>query len=268
MIYGTAWKKEETAKLVKAAIESGFRAIDTACQPKHYNEKGVGEGIAAALKNCALKREDIFIQTKFTPINGQDPDNIPYDPGSPLEMQIKRSLEVSLSNLQTDYLDSLILHSPLFPFKNLLKAWRVFEAFIKEGKVKQIGISNCYDYQVFEKLYKESDIKPKVLQNRFYEQSSYDKELREFCKEKNISYQSFWSLTANPHIVDSDTVTSLAQKYKKSNAQIFYKYLTMISITPLNGTTSKEHMEEDLSIYRFEMDKKEIEKINRLIEGY
>ena len=84
LLYGTAWKKDATAGLVHEAIRSGFRFIDTACQPKHYNEPGVGEGIVAAMKELGLSRSDLFIQTKFTSIDGQDPNNIPYDKHAPL----------------------------------------------------------------------------------------------------------------------------------------------------------------------------------------
>ena len=97
IIYGTAWKKEKTDSLVALAITSGFRFIDTACQPKHYQEKLVGDGIAQALKTNNLLREELFIQTKFTPLSGQDQNNIPYNPNETLENQIKTSETVKNS---------------------------------------------------------------------------------------------------------------------------------------------------------------------------
>ncbi|MBN2965606.1 aldo/keto reductase [Sulfurospirillum sp. T05] len=265
MIYGTAWKKDKTAALVELAIGQGFRAIDTACQPKHYNEKLVGVGVQRALAKNNLAREDLFLQTKFTPPGGQDPSTIPYDPADPIEKQIKTSLAVSKENLQTDYLDSLVLHSPISPFSALEKAWRVFEGFVREGDVKQIGISNCYDADLFKKLYEVATIKPKVLQNRFYATTSYDKELRAFCKENEISYQSFWSLSANPHLLGSKEVLELSVKYQKTAPAIFYRFLTHLGITPLNGTTSLAHMREDLGIFSFTLEEGEIERINALL---
>lgn len=266
MIYGTAWKKEDTATLVELAIANGFRAIDTACQPKHYNERLVGIGIQKALMDNHLQREELFLQTKFTPVNGQDSSNIPYNPQDSLEQQIKTSLAVSKINLQTNYIDSLVLHSPIFPFSELLKAWRVFEEFVACGDVKQIGISNCYDCNLFQKLYDGAIYKPKVLQNRFYNVTSYDKELRNFCKENNIAYQSFWSLSANPHILHSREVLQIAQKYRKTNENIFYRFLTQIGITPLNGTTSVVHMKEDLDIFAFTLNDSEMDIINSLLQ--
>ena len=84
IIYGTAWKKDLTAELVYQAVQNGFRAIDTACQPKHYNEAGVGVALHNLYSSGIVTREDIFIQTKFTSVHGQDPTNIPYDIDAPL----------------------------------------------------------------------------------------------------------------------------------------------------------------------------------------
>ena len=113
LLYGTAWKKDDTADLVFQAVHAGFRFIDTACQPKHYNEEGVGYGWKTAAETLGLKREDFFLQTKFTSVNGQDPNNIPYDASASLESQVRQSVHSSLRNLQTDYIDSLVLHSPM-----------------------------------------------------------------------------------------------------------------------------------------------------------
>ena len=265
LIYGTAWKKEETARLVELAVKSGFRAIDTACQPRHYNEKGVGD----ALQNLyaqGFKREEIFLETKFTPKDGQDLNNIPYNPNDNLEKQILDSFEVSLKNLQTSYVDSYILHSPIFPFNHMMKVWKIFESFHEKGKTNNIGISNCYDIRVLKALYKEAKIKPTILQNRFYKDSNYDKDIREFCKENSITYLGFWTLTANPHILTSNEIINLAKKYKKTQAQIFYRFLTQIGVTPLNGTTSQEHMVQDLDIFNYELEDNEIKNVTQLLD--
>ena len=98
MIYGTAWKKEQTSRLVEEAILTGFRAIDTACQPKHYREDLVGIGLENSFKNSNLKREDIFIQTKFTPIDGQDKTNMPYLESDNIEKQKKKKKKNEKNN--------------------------------------------------------------------------------------------------------------------------------------------------------------------------
>jgi diketogulonate reductase-like aldo/keto reductase len=140
----TAWKAERTAGLVAAALRAGFRGIDTACQPKHYKEKGVGDAIAAvaADKDMSppLTREDLFLQTKYTPMRGQDPNDVPYDPASSIPAQVARSFAVSRFNLRTDYVDSLVLHSPFDDHEETMLAWRAMEALYDSGGVRQLGI--------------------------------------------------------------------------------------------------------------------------------
>jgi len=264
MIYGTAWKKEETSRLVQLALKSGFKAIDTACQPRHYREDLVGLGLENAFKE-GIDRNDVFIQTKFTPISGQDINNMPYLSSDDLLTQVEKSFLKSKENLKVDFIDSYLIHSPLFPSKELLKVYTKMEEFLESNQVGQLGICNCYDFKLLNFLYDNAKIKPKVVQNRFYNESNYDKEIREFCKQKNISYQSFWSLTANPHLLESQEIESLAKKYDKTVAQIFYKFLNQMGIIPLNGTTSKIHMKEDLEIISFNIEEDEVTSIAKLL---
>lgn len=263
IIYGTAWKKENTTELVVKAIKLGFRGIDTACQPKHYEEKLVGDALEI-LKNDGISRDDIFIQTKFTPLRGQDPNKIPYDKNATLEKQVEQSFKVSQNNLKTTYLDSLVLHSPLDSHENNMKVWRALEKIYKENGTKQIGISNCYSLDVLKFIFNNSEIKPSVIQNRFYKDTDYDKELRKWCLDNEIIYQSFWTLTANPHILSSAEIKDLSRKFNKTNAQILFRYLTQIGVAPLTGTSSKTHMEEDLNIFDFNLSTQDINLISSL----
>lgn len=264
IIYGTAWKQERTAALVEQAIETGFRGIDTACQPKHYNEIGVGEGVAACLAR-GLERAEIYLQTKFTPLNGHDPLRVPYDVKASLSDQVAQSFQMSLKNLQTTYLDSLVLHSPLANARDMLKVWQALESIFHDGGTKQLGISNCYDLKQLEELYRTIDVKPAVLQNRFYADTQYDLDIRDFCRHQQIIYQSFWTLTANPNILAHATLQNLATKYRRSAAQVFYRYLTQIGIIPLTGTSSVEHMRQDLAIFEFALTAEECAGVKMLL---
>jgi len=263
ILYGTAWKKDQTAKYVLEALEAGFRGIDTACQPKHYNEPLVGN----AVERSGIAREQLYIQTKFTPLTGQDPDNIPYDKDALLYQQVEQSFAASQKNLKTDYVDALILHSPLASFDSLMQVWNAMQMIYSSGGAKALGISNCYDLSTLQRLYNEAQIKPSIVQNRFYAQSGYDRELRAWCLEHGITYQSFWSLTANPHILESSTVMALATKYGVSAAQIFFAYLMSQGITPLSGTTSLQHMRDDLEAAQITLGAEEIEKVSALLYG-
>ena len=263
LIYGTAWKEDRTTNLVEKAFSKGFKGVDTACQPKHYQEDLVGEGLKRAF-DSGISRDEVFLQTKFTPLPGQDPNKIPYNPRNPLEDQIRESLSTSLTNLQVDYIDSLVIHSPLPTMEETLQAWKTMEEFVDQGKVKQLGISNCYHPEFFKYLFEVSRIKPAVIQNRLYAQSGYDLEIREFCLDKNILYQSFWTLTANPNILSDSKFIEITELYKQTSAQIFFRYLTQIGVVPLTGTTSEIHMQEDLEIFDFKLDDKDLKVIDQL----
>lgn len=190
----------------------------------------------------------MFLQTKFTSVNGQDPKNIPYDKDTFLENQVKQSVEKSLENLQTSYLDRVLLHSPMKTFEETLRVWRVLENFVMEEKVKNLGISNCYDLDMFQKLYKEAYIKPSALQNRFHEKTGFDVELREFCNEMKIEYQSFWTLTANRQALKSAEVGSFAKDRNLTPQTLMYAFMMQMGHIPLSGTKNKKHMIEDVEV--------------------
>ncbi|WP_309499145.1 aldo/keto reductase [Sulfurovum sp.] len=264
IIYGTAWKKERTTTLVELALRSGFRGIDTACQPRHYSEALVGEALLN-MQHEGIKREDVFIQTKFTPVGGQDPDETPYDANATLSEQVKQSFTVSKQNLHADYIDSLVLHSPYDSFEDLMEVWHTMESFVDNGEVGQLGISNCYSLEVLQYLYTTSKIKPAILQNRFHAITDYDKEIRQWCDTHNVIYQSFWSLTANPKIISGETLDVISQKYQTTPAEIWFAFLRENSIVPLVGTSSSQHMLEDLSSLELSLSADELEQIQRLL---
>jgi diketogulonate reductase-like aldo/keto reductase len=264
IIYGTAWKKAATEQLVSLAIQKGFRGIDTACQPKHYEEPGVGAGVAASLKQ-GLTRADLYLQTKFSSLSGQDPKRIPYDPKASLAEQIAQSVAASLKNLQTDYLDCVLLHSPMPTMAQTQSAWRTLETFVDTGQVRQLGISNCYNRADLERLYETARIKPAIIQNRFYAETNYDRDIRAFCDQSQIIYQSFWTLSANPHVLAHETMTALASIHQQTTAQILFRYLTQIGVVPLTGTQSETHMRDDLAIFDFELTIEERSAIEALL---
>jgi diketogulonate reductase-like aldo/keto reductase len=265
LIYGTAWKKDQTASLVKQAIKNGFRGIDTACQPKHYHEAGVGEAITSCLNDNIVARSELYLQTKFTPLNGQDPERIPYNPTAPLADQVFQSFKASLKNLNTPYLDGLILHSPLADLQDLMTVWQAMEQLFQNQGVRQLGISNCYNLDTLQYLYQNANVKPAVLQNRFYAATHFDRALRDFCQQNRIIYQSFWTLTANPEVLNDPVVKNLGQKYRCNSAQVFFRFLTQSGIIPLTGTTSEQHMREDLAIFDFALTADECKSIDDLL---
>ncbi|CAD7949284.1 unnamed protein product [Amoebophrya sp. A120] len=250
MLYGTAWKEDRTTDLVKKAFKAGFRAVDTACQPKHYQEHLVGKALREVFEEKLCSREDVWIQTKFTSLDGQDKNRIPYDKNAPLDEQVAQSVEVSRKNLGIEVIDSLVLHGPVKGRADLtMTAWRAMETAVDEGKVRFLGASNIYDLDFFQYLFKEAKHKPIVLQNRFYSDTGFDRELRSFCQEHGIRYQSFWTLTANPGLMGSPPVQSLAQRLQATPAQIIYRYiLDSCGGQPLTGCKDPQHVKEAVAV--------------------
>jgi diketogulonate reductase-like aldo/keto reductase len=248
LVYGTAWKEDKTALYVSQAIHAGFRFIDTAGQPKHYHEAGVGEGWTKAAAELKLDRSELFLQTKYSP--NQDKD-APYDTEAPLEEQVKQSVTKSLSNLQTDYIDSLVLHSPLTTMEQTLTVWKAMEDFVDKSVVKRLGISNCYSPDKFKTIYNAARHKPWALQNRFYADSNFDTELRQFCKKQDIKYQSFWTLTANAKALKQPQIKEMAEKRNLTPQTLLYAFLMSLGYgTPLSGTTNTKHMEQDVAVMK------------------
>jgi diketogulonate reductase-like aldo/keto reductase len=152
---------------------------------------------------------------------------MPYDPQATLAAQVAQSFAASLKNLRTDYLDALVLHSPLADERESMEVWRAMEAIVETGGARQLGISNCYQQSELERLYVRARVKPAVVQNRFYSATGYDRGIRHFCREHGVIYQSFWTLTANPEILAHRTVQEIALRYRRTPAQVFFRFLTL-----------------------------------------
>ena len=267
IIYGTAWKKQRTGDLVKQAYDAGFRGFDTACQPRHYAEALVGDALASLIGQ-GVARSSFYVQTKYTPISGQDPETVPYDSNALVYDQVLESFEVSLKNLQTDYLDGYILHSPFKAFEQTVEAWRAMESLYDQGKIIRLGISNCYELEVLQNLYEVAVVKPTIVQNRFYDETGYDIELRRWCREHDITNQSFWTLTANPHLLAHTLLVQLSEQYGKSPAQVLFNYLRQRHVTPLTGTKNPEHMALDLNSFDVDFSAAELNRIDRLLTEF
>jgi diketogulonate reductase-like aldo/keto reductase len=268
ILYGTAWKKKATADCVARALRAGFRGIDTACQPKHYYEPGVGEGIAQFLGSEAgqgLTRSALYLQTKFTPLSGQDPERLPYDAQAAPAEQVRQSVRVSLTNLRTDYLDCLVLHSPIKDSASMDEVWRALEDAATAGQVRSLGISNCYELDTLRALFQKARTPPVVLQNRFYADTAYDVALRGFCAAHGMVYQSFWTLSANKQVLKQPAIMAPAKRYGVTPAQVFFRYVTQEGMVPITGTQSDAHMHDDLSIFAFELTPGEVVAIRTLL---
>ncbi len=258
LLYGTAWKEEATESLVLGALTAGFRGIDTANQRKHYHEAGVGHGLARALQG-GIRRDQVFVQTKFTHLDGQD-HRLPYDAAAPIGEQVAQSFASSLAHLGVAHLDSLVLHGPslrdrLAPADR--EAWRAMEAIADAGGAALIGISNVTAEQVRE-LVGLARIPPAFVQNRCYARRGWDRAIRALCAEHGIVYQAFSLLTANRDVVAHRAVRAIAARHGRTPAQVIFRFARQVGMLPLTGTTRLEHMRDDLAIDNFALTADEV----------
>lgn len=264
-IYGTAWKEDETEPLTRLALETGFRAIDTANQRKHYHEAGVGEALNSVLEEGLVDRSDVFVQTKYTYPAGQD-HRMPYDEEDPHEQQVRDSLESSLEHLRTDYVDSFVLHGPSTR-RGLADAdrevWRTMEELSRSDKVGLIGVSNVSANQL-ESFLDFAEEPPVFVQNRCFARERWDRECREICSSNGIHYQGFSLLTANQRELQADSIRSIAQRHQKTVPQIVFRFAREVGIIPLTGTTSEDHMKQDLAIEAFELTDEDVGTIETI----
>ena len=260
-MYGTAWKKEATTGLVLQAVEVGFTAIDTANQLVHYDEARVGEALLQ-LAMQGITRDSLFLQTKFTSINGQD-HRLPYDPRVNITTQVQQSFASSLAHLHTDYLDSYVLHGP-YSRRGLRsedwEVWAAIESLYDAGKTKMIGVSNVTADQLT-LLCVKAKHKPMMVQNRCYAAFGWDKEVREICRTHHIIYQGFSLLTANREVFIDPEIRAMAARYDATLAQLIFRFAMQIGMLPLTGTTNPQHMKEDLQSDRFMLLSEEVQYI-------
>jgi len=147
----------------------------------------------------------------------------------------------------------LVLHSPLRTLSQTLEAWTTLEAFVPH-QIRHLGISNV-QLPLLEALYEAATIKPSVVQNRFYPATRFDVPLRQFCRAKGIVYQSFWTLTGNPGLLNSKPVDALSKEICAEREQALYLLvLGLERLVVLNGTTREETMRADLqAVKRFQL---------------
>jgi diketogulonate reductase-like aldo/keto reductase len=253
-LYGTAWKEDRTASLTELALRTGFRGIDTANQRRHYFEAGVGEGLAAAYRAGVVTRSDLFLQTKYTYQRGQD-HRLPYDPAASLATQVAESLAGSLEHLGTDYVDSFVLHGPASGYGWNEADSEVWEAICKErdaGRTRLIGVSNV-SLTHLEQMEASHAEMPRFVQNRCFARAGWDREVRAFCRERNIIYQGFSLLTANKDVLQHASFVDLARELGATPAQVVFVFARAVGMLPLTGTSSAEHMREDLASVAIEL---------------
>jgi len=160
--------------------------------------------------------------------------------------------------------DSYVLHGPYSRAGLGAEDWEVWaamEEIYKSGRTKRIGISNVNAGQL-QQLCEKADVKPMVVQNRCYAVLGWDKVVREICQANGIIYQGFSLLTANRDVMVQPEIGGIAKRVGTGPAQVIFRFAMQIGMLPVTGTTSEQHMKEDLQVESIELTPDEV----RLIE--
>ncbi|XP_031843075.1 aldo-keto reductase family 1 member B1-like [Nomia melanderi] len=277
------WKStpDQVTQAVKDAIDIGYRHFD--CAAIYRNEKNVGKGIAAKIKEGVIKREDIFVTSKLW--------NTKHRPE-----QVEPALRKTLNDLGLETLDLYLMHSPMafkdtgdlddiFPQDadgniltedtDYLDTWHAMEHLVKKGLVKNIGVSNFNSEQI-ERLIKNSETKPVTNQVECHPYLNQIK-LTEFCKTRGITITAYSSFGApdrpdvspdEPRVLEDPTIKELADKYKKSPAQIILRHQIQLEHIVIPKSVTKSRMQENFNIFDFELSPQDMNTMNNLNRNF
>jgi diketogulonate reductase-like aldo/keto reductase len=263
-LYGTAWKEDRTAALTELAVKQGFRGIDTANQRRHYFEAGVGQALAVLYRDGVVSRGDLFLQTKFTYQPSQD-HRLPYDPNTSFSTQVAQSMASSLEHLGTDYVDSYVLHGPWSGrgWTDIdVETWEAMRRERDSGRALYLGVSNVSLRHLEQMTTTEL---PAFVQNRCFARTGWDREVRQFCRQRKIIYQGFSLLTANVEVLRHPFIMGLAARAKATPPQIVFAFARAVGMLPLTGTSDPEHMAQDLASRELTLSEDVVAQIESLI---
>lgn len=224
----------------EAAIVAGYRHFDSA--QVYDNEHLLGQ----ACQKSGVNRKDLFLTTKIWL------KNFGYN-------HVKKSLDESLSNLQTDYVDLLLLHFPVTALRR--KAWQALEEIQAEGKAKNIGVSN-YTIRHLEEMKKYAKIVPQINQvelHVFLQQP----ELVKYCKQNGIAVEAYSPL-AHGKVMDNPVIQELARKYKKTYAQIMIRWCIDNGYVVIPKSVSPERVKSNIDVFDFELSQQDIDSMKSL----
>lgn len=244
--------KGVTAHCVKLALKAGYRYIDTVAA--YHNEKEVGEGIRQAMEEYGIKIEEIFVSTKLWN------DHRGYD-------KAVEAIETSLDNLGLDYIDLYMLHWPAVAkwhdnWRDInADTYRAVENYYKQGKIKSIGVANYLAHHL-EALIEDTDIKPMVNQIE-YHPGFGQTESAKYYQEHGIIVEA-WSPLGCGEVLQNKTLKQLADKYKKSTAQICIRWLLQKNILPIMKSTHEERMIQNMQVFDFEISSQDMQIIDAI----
>ncbi len=236
---------EETAQAVRAAVETGYRHIDTA--QMYRNEAGV----AAGIEDSGVAREDVFVTTKLAnDAHGHD--------------NAITALEGSLRRLGFEYVDLYLIHWPLPAKDNYVRTWQGFEDILRAGKARAIGVSNFQPADL-DRLAEETSLVPAVNQIELHP-ALQQAQLREQHRARGIATEA-WSPLAQGEILGDPVLTGLAEKHDRTAAQVVLRWHVQLGNIVFPKSASPERMRQNIDVFGFELDDEDMAEIGRLDEG-
>lgn len=234
----------ECINAVTWALEAGYRHIDTA---KFYkNEKDVGE----AVRNSGIKREEIFVTTKL------------WNEDHGYESALK-AFDKSLKELNIDYIDCYLIHWPVQEKRK--DSWKALEKIYESGYCKSIGVSN-YMIPHLEELFTYANVIP-VMNQLEFNPFNYQKDLLDFCNKNKIILEAYAPLTRSKRL-DDKTFLPIAQKHKKSNAQVLIRWAIQHELVVIPKSVHKERIIENANVFDFTLDESDMKILDNMSDGF
>jgi diketogulonate reductase-like aldo/keto reductase len=232
---------DETERVVRTAIDLGYRSIDTAAL--YGNERGVGR----AVRGCGVPREELFVTTKVW--NDDMRRN-----------RVEAAFDESLRRLGLDYVDLFLLHWPVG--ERIIPSWKVLEKLQRTGRVRAIGVSN-YLIPHLEVLLPAAEVVPTVNQIEFhpYLQS---KALVEYCRGKGIQVEAWSPLMQAGALLRDPALAAIAQRHGKTVAQVVLRWEVQSGVVTIPKSAHAERIRENADIFDFELSTGEMAAIAAL----
>ncbi len=235
---------KETYEAVRAALENGYRLIDTASL--YGNEEDVGR----AVKDSAVRREEVFITTKLW--NGDHG----YDTAL-------RAFDASLKRLGLGSIDLYLIHFPVPDLRN--ESWRALEKILESGRARAIGVSN-YTERHLRELLRHASVVPVVNQVEF-SPFLYQRDLLEFCRKHRIQLEAYAPLTASRRLREQ-RITAIAKKHGRTNAQILLRWAIQHGLVAIPKSRHSERIAENARIFDFELTSEDVSVLDGLHDGF